>query len=149
MGRKKGRDISGWIVIDKPAGVTSTAVVSKLRWALDAKKAGHAGTLDPAATGVLAVAHHIAHEEGPAYAGQHDDADGPRGQGRQREAETALGHSGSDTLADLSQRLGHRIYMASGALTPSRSRPLRSTWLTARSRARRERVRAVSSASST
>ena len=99
--------------------------------------------------GVLAVAHHIAHEEGPAYAGQHDDADGPRGQGRQREAETALGHSGSDTLADLSQRLGHRIYMASGALTPSRSRPLRSTWLTARSRARRERVRAVSSASST
>ena len=56
MGRKKGREISGWIVIDKPAGVTSTAVVSKLRWALDAKKAGHAGTLDPAATGVLAVA---------------------------------------------------------------------------------------------
>lgn len=56
MGRKKGRDISGWIVVDKPAGVTSTAVVGKLRWALDAKKAGHAGTLDPAATGVLAVA---------------------------------------------------------------------------------------------
>lgn len=56
MGRKKGRDISGWIVIDKPAGVTSTTVVGKLRWALDAKKAGHAGTLDPAATGVLAIA---------------------------------------------------------------------------------------------
>ncbi|MBZ4020982.1 tRNA pseudouridine(55) synthase TruB [Rhodobacter sp. TJ_12] len=56
MGRKKGRDISGWIVVDKPAGVTSTAVVGKVRWALDAKKAGHAGTLDPAATGVLAVA---------------------------------------------------------------------------------------------
>jgi len=56
MGRKKGRDISGWIVVDKPAGVTSTSVVGKVRWALDAKKAGHAGTLDPAATGVLAVA---------------------------------------------------------------------------------------------
>ena len=57
MGRKrKGRDISGWVVIDKPAGVTSTAVVGKLRWAFDAAKAGHAGTLDPAATGVLAVA---------------------------------------------------------------------------------------------
>lgn len=56
MGRKKGREISGWIVVDKPAGVTSTAVVGKVRWALDAKKAGHAGTLDPAATGVLAVA---------------------------------------------------------------------------------------------
>ena len=57
MGRKrKGRDISGWIVVDKPAGPTSTAVVNKVRWALDAAKAGHAGTLDPEATGVLAVA---------------------------------------------------------------------------------------------
>jgi tRNA pseudouridine55 synthase len=57
MGRKrKGRDISGWLVVDKPAGPTSTAVVNKVRWALDAKKAGHAGTLDPEATGVLAVA---------------------------------------------------------------------------------------------
>lgn len=57
MGRKrKGRDISGWLVVDKPAGMTSTAVVNKVRWALQAKKAGHAGTLDPEATGVLAVA---------------------------------------------------------------------------------------------
>ena len=57
MGRKrKGRDISGWLVVDKPAGVTSTAVVNKVRWAFDAKKAGHAGTLDPEATGVLAIA---------------------------------------------------------------------------------------------
>nr|MCU0910835.1 tRNA pseudouridine(55) synthase TruB [Paracoccaceae bacterium] len=53
---RKGRDISGWVLIDKPAGITSTAVVGKLRWAFDAKKAGHAGTLDPAATGLLAVA---------------------------------------------------------------------------------------------
>ena len=56
MARKKGREISGWLVVDKPAGVTSTAVVGKVRWALDAKKAGHAGTLDPDATGVLAIA---------------------------------------------------------------------------------------------
>lgn len=57
MGRtRKGRDISGWLVIDKPAGPTSTAVVNKVRWAMQAKKAGHAGTLDPDATGVLAVA---------------------------------------------------------------------------------------------
>ena len=57
MGRKrKGRDLSGWLVIDKPAGITSTAVVNKVKWALDAKKAGHAGTLDPEATGVLAIA---------------------------------------------------------------------------------------------
>ncbi len=54
--RKKGRDIHGWLVVDKPAGMTSTAVVSKVRWAFDAKKAGHAGTLDPDATGLLAIA---------------------------------------------------------------------------------------------
>ncbi|MCV6597256.1 MAG: tRNA pseudouridine(55) synthase TruB [Mangrovicoccus sp.] len=54
--RRKGRDISGWLVVDKPAGPSSTAVVNKVRWALGAAKAGHAGTLDPAATGVLAVA---------------------------------------------------------------------------------------------
>ena len=54
--KRKGRDISGWLGVDKPAGVTSTTVVGKVRWALDAKKAGHAGTLDPEATGVLAIA---------------------------------------------------------------------------------------------
>jgi tRNA pseudouridine(55) synthase len=53
---KKGRAVSGWLVVDKPAGVTSTAVVNKVKWALSAQKAGHAGTLDPDATGVLAVA---------------------------------------------------------------------------------------------
>jgi tRNA pseudouridine55 synthase len=57
MGRtRKGRDISGWVLVDKPAGVTSTAVVNKVRWAFQAKKAGHAGTLDPDATGLLPVA---------------------------------------------------------------------------------------------
>ncbi|SNR32543.1 tRNA pseudouridine(55) synthase TruB [Paracoccus sediminis] len=56
MARKKGRDVNGWLIVDKPAGIGSTAVVAKVRWALDAKKAGHAGTLDPDATGVLAVA---------------------------------------------------------------------------------------------
>ncbi len=54
--RRKGRNISGWVIIDKPAGPTSSAVVNKVRWAFDAQKAGHAGTLDPAATGLLAVA---------------------------------------------------------------------------------------------
>ncbi len=53
---RKGRAVSGWLVVDKPAGITSTAVVNKVKWALQAQKAGHAGTLDPAATGVLAVA---------------------------------------------------------------------------------------------
>ncbi|GAA6147346.1 MAG: tRNA pseudouridine(55) synthase TruB [Pseudomonadota bacterium] len=54
--RRKGRDIHGWLVVDKPAGITSNAVVNKVKWAFEAKKAGHAGTLDPEATGVLAVA---------------------------------------------------------------------------------------------
>lgn len=54
--KRKGRNISGWLVVDKPAGITSTAVVNKVKWALQAQKAGHAGTLDPEATGVLAVA---------------------------------------------------------------------------------------------
>ena len=54
--KRKGRDISGWLVVDKPAGPTSTTVVNKVRWALNANKAGHAGTLDPDATGVLAIA---------------------------------------------------------------------------------------------
>lgn len=56
MARKKGRDITGWLLVDKPAGVGSTDVVGRVRWALDARKAGHAGTLDPDATGLLAVA---------------------------------------------------------------------------------------------
>lgn len=57
MGRsRKGRDVSGWIVVNKPAGPSSNAVVNKVRWAFRAKKAGHAGTLDPEATGVLAIA---------------------------------------------------------------------------------------------
>ena len=54
--RRKGRDISGWVVVDKPAGPSSNAVVGTVRRALDARKAGHAGTLDPEATGLLAVA---------------------------------------------------------------------------------------------
>tara|TARA_B110000495_G_scaffold55032_1_gene46298 strand:+ start:31337 stop:31657 length:321 start_codon:yes stop_codon:yes gene_type:complete len=57
MGRtRKGRNISGWLIIDKPNGMTSSAVVNRVRWAFNAKKAGHAGTLDPEATGLLAIA---------------------------------------------------------------------------------------------
>lgn len=54
--RKKGRPISGWVIVDKPAGIGSTDIVGKVRWAFEAQKAGHAGTLDPDATGVLAIA---------------------------------------------------------------------------------------------
>ena len=54
--RKKGANITGWLVLDKPLGMTSTRALSKARWLLNAKKAGHAGTLDPLASGVLPVA---------------------------------------------------------------------------------------------
>src|SRR3984885_14060512 len=54
--RKKGTPVHGWVIVDKPQGVTSTQVVGIVRRVFDAQKAGHAGTLDPMATGVLAVA---------------------------------------------------------------------------------------------
>jgi tRNA pseudouridine55 synthase len=53
---RKGRDISGWIILDKPLELGSTPAVSRVRRAFDARKAGHAGTLDPAASGVLPIA---------------------------------------------------------------------------------------------
>lgn len=54
--RQSGRPVHGWLILDKPAGPSSAAMVAKARWAFAARKAGHAGTLDPAATGVLAIA---------------------------------------------------------------------------------------------
>ena len=54
--RKKGQRVHGWVVVDKPAGITSTQVVGIVKRVFDAQKAGHAGTLDPMATGILAVA---------------------------------------------------------------------------------------------
>ncbi|MEM7711237.1 MAG: tRNA pseudouridine(55) synthase TruB [Pseudomonadota bacterium] len=53
---RRGDPVHGWLIVDKPKGLGSTQVVGKVRWALNARKAGHAGTLDPDATGVLAVA---------------------------------------------------------------------------------------------
>lgn len=50
------RDVSGWLILNKPLEMTSTQAVSKVRWLFSAKKAGHAGTLDPLATGVLPIA---------------------------------------------------------------------------------------------
>lgn len=50
------KDVNGWVVLDKPAGMSSTYAVFQLKRAFNAKKAGHAGTLDPLATGILPVA---------------------------------------------------------------------------------------------
>ena len=55
-GKKTGRPVSGWVVLDKPAGMGSTDAVSKVKWLYKADKAGHAGTLDPLASGMLPIA---------------------------------------------------------------------------------------------
>jgi tRNA pseudouridine55 synthase len=54
--RKKGNPVHGWLVLDKPVGMTSTQAVGAVRRAFSAQKAGHAGTLDPLATGILPIA---------------------------------------------------------------------------------------------
>ena len=54
--KPRGRKLDGWLIVDKPAGLTSTDVVNRVRRWFDAQKAGHGGTLDPLATGVLPVA---------------------------------------------------------------------------------------------
>ena len=54
--RRKGNPVNGWIVLDKRAGMTSTQAVGAVRRLFNAQKAGHAGTLDPLATGILPIA---------------------------------------------------------------------------------------------
>ncbi|HYC05918.1 MAG TPA: tRNA pseudouridine(55) synthase TruB [Azospirillaceae bacterium] len=54
--KRKGIPLHGWLVLDKPPGVTSTQAMAKARWLLKAEKAGHGGTLDPIATGILPIA---------------------------------------------------------------------------------------------
>jgi tRNA pseudouridine55 synthase len=54
--KPRGRALDGWLIVDKPAGMTSTDVVNRVRRWFDAQKAGHGGTLDPLATGLLPVA---------------------------------------------------------------------------------------------
>lgn len=56
MKHKKGEDINGWLIVDKPRDMGSTQVVNLTRRLFNAKKNGHAGTLDPFATGILPIA---------------------------------------------------------------------------------------------
>jgi tRNA pseudouridine55 synthase len=56
MGRRNGNDIHGWLVLDKPQGITSNGALGRLKRLFNPKKVGHAGTLDPLATGVLPIA---------------------------------------------------------------------------------------------
>ena len=53
--RRKGRDVNGVVLLDKPAGWSSNQVLQKVRWLFQAKKAGHTGNLDPFATGMLPI----------------------------------------------------------------------------------------------
>ncbi len=54
--KKKGRPVSGWLILNKPYDFGSTQAVGKVKWLFQAQKAGHAGTLDPLATGMLPIA---------------------------------------------------------------------------------------------
>lgn len=54
--RKRGNPVNGWVVLDKPQGLGSTKAVSVVRAVFNAQKAGHAGTLDPLASGLLPIA---------------------------------------------------------------------------------------------
>lgn len=54
--KPKGRPVSGWLILDKPVDFGSTEAVSKIKWLFKAQKAGHAGTLDPLASGMLPIA---------------------------------------------------------------------------------------------
>ena len=56
MRRKKGSKVDGWLILDKPVDLTSTQAVNIVKRILDAQKAGHAGTLDPLASGILPIA---------------------------------------------------------------------------------------------
>lgn len=56
MARRKGSIVNGWLVLDKPQSITSTHALNKVKRLFDAAKAGHAGTLDPLATGILPIA---------------------------------------------------------------------------------------------
>jgi tRNA pseudouridine55 synthase len=56
MARRKGNDINGWLILDKPQGLTSNQALGRLKRLFNPKKVGHAGTLDPLATGILPIA---------------------------------------------------------------------------------------------
>lgn len=56
MRKKKGSVVDGWLILDKPRGMTSTDAVNRVKRLFQAQKAGHAGTLDPLATGILPIA---------------------------------------------------------------------------------------------
>ena len=56
MAKRRGKPVHGWVNLDKPCGISSAKTVAIVKRVFDAAKAGHGGTLDPMATGVLPIA---------------------------------------------------------------------------------------------
>jgi tRNA pseudouridine55 synthase len=54
--KRQKTPVHGWLILDKPYGMSSTQAVGKIRWLFNAEKAGHGGTLDPLASGLLPIA---------------------------------------------------------------------------------------------
>ena len=70
--RGRGRKVDGWLVLDKPVGMTSTEAVARVKRLFGAAKAGHAGTLDPLASGCLPIALGEAIDLPPVHDERHD-----------------------------------------------------------------------------
>ena len=126
--RREKRDVHGWIVLDKPVGMTSTQAVGAIKRLFSCKRAGHAGTLDPLASGCLPIALGEATKTVPFVMDSRktyrftvrwgeerdtDDADG-RGDRHQRRAADPRGHRGAaaglhrDDLAGAAALFGHQ-----------------------------------------
>ena len=111
MARRKGNDIHGWLILDKPQGLTSNQALGRLKRLFNPKKVGHAGTLDPLATGRSADRLWRGHKDGRAcgrlreelrfhhplgHRDRHRRRGGPAGQD-QRCAPHPRGHRGRAT----------------------------------------------------
>ena len=99
--RKKGDPVNGWLVLDKPVGPTSTDMVGKTRWLLNARKAGHAGTLDPLASYFFAFGGSD-EDPKPVYTPQYADL----WQDTTGKAPSYYGQDGED-VADLGQQIAN------------------------------------------
>ena len=86
--RSKRVEVNGWVVLDKPVGITSTHAVSRLKRIYNGKKAGHAGTLDPLASGILPIAFGEATKNRAFRAGRREGGTGSRCSGAPRPTPT-------------------------------------------------------------
>ena len=99
--RRDKRDVHGWVVLDKPIGMTSTHAVAVLKRLFQAKRAGHAGTLDPLASGGLPIALGRSHQDGPLRDGRPQalPLHGRLGRGARHRRYRGAGHPNERTAA--------------------------------------------------